>query len=302
MRIKEIFSNAIWNTFKNFKFVILLWFTNAALAFVIAVPVYALLVDNLQHSILSDKLAVEFDYLWFIQFMSIYKNTISHLPLLIYAIVGIYLIIQSFYLGGLISVYNNTEKNHISDFFYGGVKYFSRFIKVLLVSLFFIAIAFIVNDLIGELIKYIFRDYDYQLTDFILRSLRYLLLILLIGIVFIISDYSRLVIAIKDSSKVFKSIYDSIIIIKNNFSQIFIIFLITSIMGAIGAIIYNIVEIFVPSEPYPFLILSFILQQLLIIFRLLIRMLFVATEVIIYKDISADYFDSEINELKTGVN
>lgn len=301
MRIKEIFSNAIWNTFKNFKFVILLWFTNAALAFVIAVPVYALLVDNLQHSILSDKLAIEFDYLWFLQFMSIYKNTISHLPLLIYAIVGIYLIIQSFYLGGLISVYNNTEKNHISDFFYGGVKYFSRFIKVLLVSLFFIAIAFIVNDLIGELIKYLFRDYDYQLTDFILRSLRYLLLILLIGIVFIISDYSRLVIAIKDSSKVFKSIYDSIIIIKNNFSQIFIIFLITSIFGAIGAIIYNIVEIFVPSEPYPFLMLSFILQQLLIIFRLLIRMLFVATEVIIYKDISADYFDSEINELKTGV-
>lgn len=302
MRIKEIFSNAIWNTFKNFKFVILLWFTNAALAFVIAVPVYALLIDNLQHSILSDKLAIEFDYLWFIQFMSIYKNTISHLPLLIYAIVGIYLIIQSFYLGGLISVYNNTEKNHISDFFYGGVKYFSRFIKVLFVSLFFIAMAFIVNDLLGELIKYLFRDYDYQLTDFILRSLRYLLLILLIGIVFIISDYSRLVIAIKDSSKVFKSIYDAIIIIKNNFSQIFIIFLITSIFGAIGAIIYNIVEIFVPSEPYPFLILSFILQQLLIIFRLLIRMLFVATEVIIYKDISADYFDTDFNELKTGDN
>lgn len=302
MKIKEIFSLALWNTFKNFKFIVLLWFSNAALAFVLAVPIYALLIDNLQHSVLSDQLAVQFDYLWFIQFISIYKNTISHLPLLTYTIVVIYLIIQSFYLGGMISVLNNIEKNHISDFFYGGVKYFFRFIKVLLIALIFIALAFIINDLIGDLIEYLFRDYDYQLTDFILRSLRYLLLILLLGIVFIISDYTRLEIAITDNSKVFSSIYNAVILIKNNFSLIFIVFLIIAVLGAIGAVIYNIVEIFVPSEPYPFLILSFILQQLLIIFRLLIRMLFVSTEIIIYKDLSADFINAEINESKVGVN
>lgn len=301
MKIKEIFSLATWNTFNNFKFIVLLWFSNAALAFVLAVPIYALLIDNLQHSVLSDQLAAQFEYLWFIQFISIYKNTISHLPLLTYTIVVIYLIIQSFYLGGMISVLNNIEKNHISDFFYGGVKYFFRFIKVLLISLIFIAVAFIVNDLIGDLIEYLFRDYDYQLTDFILRSLRYLLLILLLGIVFIISDYTRLEIAIKDNSKVFSGIYNAVILIKNNFSLIFIVFLIIAVFGAIGAVIYNIVEIFVPSEPYPFLILSFILQQLLIIFRLLIRMLFVSTEIIIYKDLSADLIDAEVNESKVGV-
>jgi len=301
MNIKGIFSISVWNTFKNFKFVILFWFTNAALAFLISIPIYALFIDNLQHSILSDKLAIEFDYLWFIQFMSIYKNTIDHLPLVTYAVVGIYIIIQAFYVGGLISVFNNVGKNHVSDFFYGGVKYFVRFIKVLVVSMFFIVTAFIINNLLGDLLEYLFRDKDYQLTDFILRSLRYLLLILLIGITVIISDYSKVIIGIKDNNNVFKSIYEAIITIKNNFFLIFITFLVTSVFGAIGAIIYNIVEIFVPSEPYPFLILSFILQQLLIIFRLLIRMLFVATEVIIYNDLSADYTYAEVNESKVGV-
>ena len=72
-------------------------------------------------------------------------------------------------------------------------------------------------------------------------------------------------------------------------------------IGAIGAVIYNIVSGTIPKAPFYFLILSFILQQTLIIFRLLIRMLFFASEVNVYKDLSAEEISPNVKEENIGV-
>jgi len=301
MNIKNVISVGFRNAIANIKFLILLWMTNTIMSLVIVIPIYALLIDNLQHSLVSGKLAMQFDLIWYMQFMSLYKSTIGHLPLLLYGIVGMYIIVQTFYSGGLISVFNNPQKNHISDFFYGGVKYWYRFVKVLSVTLLFVVLAFMINNLLGDLIEWIFRERDYQLVEFILRSLRYLLLIFLIGIVLLISDYSKVVIGISDNTKIFRSIFEAIYFIKDNFFVVFVVFLIVSVMGAVGAIVYNIIDIFVPTEPFAFLFLTFILQQFLIIFRLLIRMLFVTTEVNLFKDISAKVIEAEVKESNIGV-
>ena len=58
---------------------------------------------------------------------------------------------------------------------------------------------------------------------------------------------------------------------------------------------------FIPRTPFYFLIVSFILQQMLIIFRLFIRMYFCATEVNLYKDLSADVIEVKAKEEKIGV-
>ena len=70
-----------------------------------------------------------------------------------------------------------------------------------------------------------------------------------------------------------------------------------SVIGALGAVIYNLMIIYVPRAPYYFLILTFILQQLLIIFRLSITMFFYATEVFLFKDQDAEV----ISKLKENV-
>jgi len=162
-------------------------------------------------------------------------------------------------------------------------------------------LAFTINNLLGDLLAWIFRERDFQLAEFIFRSLRYVLLIFLIGIVMLISEYSKVVIGVEDSSKVLRSIFDAVIFIKQNFILVFIVFLVISIFGAIGAIVYNIIDIFVPGEPFAFLFITFILQQILIIFRLFIRMLFISTEVNIFKDISAKFIEAEVKESNVGV-
>lgn len=291
--IKKILLLSVRAVFYNIKFVILFWLTNSILAAVLSIPIYNLLWNNLSTSILSDKLNTSFDYFWFLQFRNLYDTTLNQIPLAIYSVVIIYTIIQTFYLGGLISIFNQLKKNHFVDFFYGGVRYFFRFFKVLLISLIFYLIAFKINDILGVLISWSFRNSENAAAEFIIRSLRYILLIFFIGIISLISDYSKVSLALKDKYKVINEIYSVINFIKSNFNIVFIVFLIVASFGALGAVIYNIIVLELPRTPYYFLGLSFILQQMLIIFRLLIRMLFCSSEVTLYKDLSAEIIINE---------
>lgn len=302
MRIKKVLSEAYGLIRRNLKLLILFWCTNAAMAVILSIPIYSLLIDNLQHSLLSDTLAEGVDYLWFSQFMSIYNGTVSHLPLLTYSVVAIYAIIQTFYFGGLVAVFYNSKKNHISDFFYGGVKYWYRFMKVSLLSLVFFAISFMFNDFLGNVFTWLFSDYEYYLTDFILRSLRYIILLILIGTVTIISDYSKVQMAIEESGKLYDTVKRTFLFLRNNYSISIPVFLLISVLGAIGALVYNFIDNFVPRSPSYYLVLSFVLQQMLIIFRLTIRMMFCATEVIIYRDSEAELVQPDVKVSTVGVS
>ncbi len=293
--IKQILVQGTRSVFYNSKLVFLLWAFNAASALILTIPFLQVLLDSLSNSLISDSLSQNFDYIWYIQFKKIYELQFEHLPLSIYSVVAIYTLLQTFFLGGLISIFNNPKKNHIVDFFYGGVKYFFRFVKVLLVSLIFFAIAFKINDYLGEFITYLFKDSENVKADFVLKGLRYILLVFFIGVITIISDYTKVALALGDKTKILIGTYNAFIFLKNNFVKIFSVFLIVSITGAVGVILYNLIGKFIPRTPYYFLVLSFILQQMLIIFRLLVRMLFCATEVNLYNDLSADVVNVESN-------
>lgn len=291
--IKQILIQGTRSVFYNSKLVFLLWAFNAASALILTIPFLQILLDSLDHSLISDSLSQNFDYTWFIQFKRVYELQFEHLPLSIYSVVAIYTLLQTFFLGGLISIFSNPDKNHIVDFFYGGVRYFSRFVKVLFVSLVFFVVAFKLNDYLGELITYLFKDSENIKADFALKALRYILLVFFIGVITIISDYTKVALAIGDKTKILIGTYNAFIFLKNNFVKIFSVFLFVAIIGALGVILYNLIGRFLPRTPYYFLILSFILQQMLIIFRLLVRMLFCATEVNLYKDLSADVVNAD---------
>jgi len=291
--IKNVLVQCVRMVVYNSKFVILLWAVNAVFAFTVSVPIFNFIYSSIGRSLISDNLSIQFDYFWFMQFRHLYDLHLDQMPLTIYYVVIIYTLIQTFLLGGIIAVFHQPKKNHFVDFFYGGVKYFYRFVKVVLISVLFYAVAFKINDYSGDLITWYFRDSENVMAAFILRSLRYILLIFLIGVITMISDYSKVALAVGDKTKVYREVYTAIIFIKNNFNKVFAVFLIVACLGALGAIVYNVIVYFIPRTPYYVLIISFILQQMLIIFRLLIRMLFYATEVSLFKDLSADIVSAE---------
>jgi len=286
--IREILREGWRLVVKNGKYIFLLWGTNIVLSLVLTIPIFVILKDNLAHSLWSDSLAIQLNYFWLLQFEFSNQNLMDKLPFLILSIVGLNIIIQKLYQGGLIAVFNNPKKNHISDFFYSGVKYWYRFVKVSLIAIILLAIIFLIDSKIDSGIESITEDLNSVMFDLVLRSFRYITLLFLIGIISILSEYTQVYLALNNSPKIWKGFSYTLKLLRKRFFLIFMTFLIVSIIGAMGAIIYNIVAIFIPRSTFYFLILTFVLQQMLIIFRLSIKMLLYATEVYLFKDQNAE--------------
>lgn len=272
----------------NSKLLVLFWGWNACLAFILSVPIFNALSENLNTSLLNDQLSRGFDYIWFLQLRYIFEANFNQIPFLMFSTLGVYLLVQEFFTGGLIAIFNNPKKNHIVDFFYGGVKYWVRMTEVFLVSLIFFALAFKMSDLFSDIITGWFANSENVVWEFLIRSLRYVFLICFLGFVMMFSDYLKMNLAIKDHHKVIKAIIETALFIKKNFYIVGATFLAVNIIGAIGSLGYNLIEKQIPRSPYYFLILFFILQQMLIIFRLFIRMLFYSTGVYLFDELSAE--------------
>ncbi|HPI37439.1 MAG TPA: hypothetical protein PK397_05800 [Ignavibacteriaceae bacterium] len=300
LTLKQIIVLASRGVYKNKKFVILFWLTNFLFSVALTLPIFAMLQDSLSNSTLSSKIYWGFDTLWFIQFLSIYEKSLSVVPYTIYSVIGIYIIIQLFYLGGLLSVLINSQKNHFVDFFFGAVKYFSRFIKIAFFTFIFYFIALGINIVLDYMVRVFFLDSGSTLWEFVIQLIRYLFFLLLIGVVSIISDYSKIALALNDSTKTLKTIFRTILFIKENFGRVITVFLILFCFLAIGGIVYNLVDGLVPRSPIYWIVLNFIIQQLLIIFRVVIRMLVYSAGVVLYNDLSAEIIYSKAEEIKFG--
>jgi len=115
---KSLISGIRLATF-NYKFVFLLWFANFTAGFIVSIPIYYIITDQLSNSSVGTILSEEFTLNWLMQFLYLYKTNIAEMPLTLLSTLGAYLLIQSFLAGGLISIFNLPEKNHSVDFFYG---------------------------------------------------------------------------------------------------------------------------------------------------------------------------------------
>ena len=286
--IREILREGWRLVKKNWFYVYLLWGTNIVFSLVLTIPILTMLQDNLSHSLWSSKLALELDYFWLLQFQNSNQNLFDKMPTLFFGLVGLNILIQKLYQGGLIAVFNNPKKNHISDFFYSGVKLWYRFIKVSFIAIALLAMAFFVDSKIDIVTEYVTVGSNSVFIDIIFRSVRYLTLLFLIGIISILSEYTQIYLSLNNSQKIRTAFKEVLTFIKKRFFLVFATFLIVSIIGALGAVVYNVVAIFIPRSPFYFLILTFILQQMLIIFRLAITMLLYATEVYLFKDQGAE--------------
>ncbi len=282
------------------KFSWLFWVTNMAFAAALTIPIATVLSDHLGNSLINQGLVEQFDFQWYLQFRSENRTAVTIYPPFIYSIALIYMLIQLFYTGGLLSVILNKTKDHIVDFFYGGVKYFLRFTKIFFV----ISVLYIIALMTDTIIAYGFRMIlDNSPNAFIygsLTTIRYLIFMFFITLINIMADYSKVIVAVKDSGNILRVINDSLVFIGKNADKVFVIYLIISSFVAVAAISYNIVDGFLPKRPLLLLLPAFIIQQILIIFRVLIKMYFFTSEVYLFQDLASEYTEVITEEIKSG--
>jgi hypothetical protein len=274
---------------------------NFSFALALTLPIFSLLRQSLLHSSLNAHFTGEFDYVWFLQFASLNRQSLAEMPGLLYIITIIYNLIQLFFSGGLMAIFNNPQKDHIVDFFFGGVKFFFRFFKLFCVALVFYFLLITLNAFLDAAIVYAMSGSQNELLEFIIHLFRYVLFILLIGIINIIFDYSRVITVVDEKVTLFRVIGKSAVFIKENFSLVASVYFITGSCVVLATTIYNVFDSYIPKTSLALLIVTFFIQQLLIIFRLTIKMLFSASEIVVYNDLNAEIIDTNVEEIDTGM-
>lgn len=298
--LKLVFSRASRLTLENTKYLLLLWFTNFALAFALTYPIFSLLRIDLTRSLLNSHFTGEFDFMWFIQFYSLNQRSIEGLPGLLLTVTVIYNLIQLFYSGGFISVLLNPGKNHWVDFFYGGVKYFYRFFKIFLLAISLYIIALGLNVLLHSGVLYLSSRYGSPILILTFNITRNALFLFFICSVNLIVDYTKIATCATDETKVRVSFRTALRFINQNFRFALIIYLICGSMVLLAASTYNALDSFIPRSNTALIIVTFFFQQLLVIFRLLIKILFFSTEVVLYSESNADIISTDAEELVSG--
>jgi len=188
------FAKGFINTGKTSRMVLLLFVVNLFFSMILALPMYHSLKDSFGSSVVGDRMAEGFDYLWWQEFSEKSKGLEStfspsilgkgailnnlegliqmrffRLPLAVLIMGFLYIIFHTFLAGGILFTFNqDTLKFKMKKFFAGSGTYFFRFLLLLLISS---VILFILVAILGygfNLIIYnVQKDSLSEITPFI---------------------------------------------------------------------------------------------------------------------------------------
>ena len=163
-------------------------------------------------------------------------------------------------------------------------RYFGRFTRIFLVSLVFLFLTFgIVLELVSALIGPAMKSAPTEWLPLILSNAHFLIALLLLSVVHMVVDYTRIAVVADDERRVLKALRHALIFLKRRFFRAWALYLL--IVGAALAGTVALSAALGPlggPGPAP-VVAAFAVMQIYILFRLLVRMLFVAAQAEFYR-------------------
>lgn len=298
MTIIEAIRAGLKKVNNNLHFIGLLWVLNIAFAMILSMTLFRLLHTDLSGSLVGDSLLQGFDYRWYQEFFFKYQTTLEMFSNTLIIVGSIYILIQTFLLGGLLSVlYSSERKTLFIDFFYGGVQYFYRFFKILLVSMLFYAGLFILNRWGTAATENLLGSSESEALRISVIVLRYILLALIFFFLNIIFDYTKISIVVHEERKIFKEWWRAVKFTTIHAGTTIGLFVFLFIVGvAIFGVYYFFADLFEPISSYGMIFLVFVFHQIYIGARIWLRMMFYASQLALWRGINAEVIVPSVEE------
>ena len=282
----------------NLHFIGLLWVLNIAFAMILSMTLFRLLNADLSGSLTGDSLLQGFEYRWYQEFFFKYRTTLEMFTNTLTIVGSIFILIQSFLLGGILTVLNSGERKTLFiDFFYGGVRYFYRFFKVLLLSMVFYVGLFFINRWGTAATENLLGASESEALRISVIVLRYVLLALIFFFLNIIFDYTKIRIVVHEETKILREWWRAVKFTVSHPGPTIGLFVLLFLLGAgIFGIYYFSEDIFQPLSSYGMIFLVFVLHQIYIAARLWLRMMFYASQLALWKEINAELIVPSVEE------
>ncbi|MBA4852803.1 hypothetical protein [Emticicia sp. BO119] len=130
-----ILSQAFNRTARNWKMVLTVFIVNISLGLLLAAPLYNVLQSEAEGSLEFNKLVNGFDLTVIIDFLSKHGKTLPRFWLLGFVLSLIYLMLNIFFAGGILSQFASRGTFRINEFLKNSTRYFGKFLLVFLIEL-----------------------------------------------------------------------------------------------------------------------------------------------------------------------
>ncbi len=137
-----ILRQAFRRTAQNWQIVLLIFLTNAGLGLILAFPAFSTLQNASHNSLIFNDLVRDFDFTAFNDFLNNGAKSLKPLLPMSLVLSGIYVLLNIFFSGGILSQFTVRDTFRISDFLKNSIRYFLPFLAIFLLQLIFIIFAF----------------------------------------------------------------------------------------------------------------------------------------------------------------
>lgn len=290
--------------------VLLLFVINLAFSLILAVPLYHSLKSSFGNSMVGEKMAKGFDYLWWEEYRDqsqglelsfrpsligkgalldnlecLVQMRLFDLPSSLFILILVYILLHTFLAGGILSVFNQEEPQFAMKEFFGGARrHFLRFFLLLLLSwLFFGAVGFALRNGLYLILDDIAENSLTELTPFYLGLLFHVLILFLIFLIQMVFDYARIQIVMENGKDIVLASVKALRFVFRHPGLTLGIYYMIFFSSVLISILYVLIRGLMPQSTFFAIFLAFLLQQLLVFALIFLRCWLYSSEMELYR-------------------
>jgi hypothetical protein len=290
--------------------VLMLFIINLTFSLLLAVPMYHSLKASFGQSMVNERMAEGFDYLWWEEFRDqaqgvektftpsiIGKGALLNnleglitlrvfdLPPAVLIFGLLYIILHTFLAGGILTIFGKANSRfRMKEFFLGAGTQFLPFVLLMLISwVFFFLIAQVFIGSFASILDSIRENAYSEVTPFfygLLFSGITLFLFLFVQMVF---DYGRIRLVIEKSRNVLRAALGGSGFVFRHLGSTLAIFFILFLAQVLLSITYVLIQEFIPQSHWIGVLTAFLIQQLFIFGLIWIRCWLYASQLELYR-------------------
>jgi len=279
MGVFKAILNGIGTTARKPRITVILYAANLVFALLVALPVLALIQAELGHSLLGTSVR-PVDLMW------IGEAVLKHGESLAAIVAGFagaglaYFVLQIFLYGGTVGrIIDREGPARLGAFAGDSGRYFWRFVRLFLISVVFLALTLgAIMGLVSAIFEPLSKAAVTEWVPLILSNAHFLIALLLLSIVHMVIDYTRIAVVADEERRVLKALRHALTFLKTRFFRAWSIYLLIVAATVAGSVIFYVLLGRLAAPTVAAAVAAFLWMQAYVFFRVWIRTLFVAAQ------------------------
>jgi hypothetical protein len=268
-------ASAFRRTASRKRMVVLYWFSHTLCAAVAALPLLGVIIPQTAHSRYGAEMLRQFDLMYLAELINSARDAMAGVAVLPLLLAFFLALLGSIFLaGGAVKLLVREDARYSpAEFWEGCGRYFWRFLRLAIYSLFFYTIALSLSGAINKLAEKLWGEGMLEQPLVHAEWARQILLMVLCGFVSTAMDLAKVRLVTDDSRRSLRACFGSVKLALRHFGTVFCVWLGLGLAGALATWLYVTLANRVNAVTMGPILGLFVLQQVYVATRVWLRMM-----------------------------